>query len=43
MVRRCKWDPDSPKFRKACENLQISLADLEVKPKKFFESEIRED
>lgn len=43
MVRRVKWDPESPRFKKACENLEIPLADLELRPKRFFEDEIREE
>jgi len=43
MVKRTKWDPESPRFRKACDNLEISLAELELKPKRFFEDEIREE
>ena len=42
-MRRSKWDPDSPRFKQACENLEIPLQELELKPKRFFEDAVREE
>ena len=42
-VRRTKFDPDSPRFREACKNLQIDTADIELKTRIYFEDQIREE
>lgn len=43
LVRRTKWDPDSPRFKQACSNLQIGASEIEVKTKKQIEEEIKQE
>ncbi len=35
-----KWDPDSPRFKQACSNLQISKEDITLRKKTDFEREV---
>jgi hypothetical protein len=39
-VRGMKWDPDSPRFKQACSNLQISKEDITLRKKTDFEREV---
>jgi hypothetical protein len=43
LVRKLKWDPESPRFKQACQNLQIASHEIELKTKKQFEDEIKHE